>query len=163
MAPAAVEGSVNILPGVQGAAGKAISQTNRDIVAHRRALRLGQDPATAVGVDNKSAAERLREEMRLGGPPIPLATTDGPISAKAVVKRKLAALEEENGDSEFSSPPTPIPKGNDGGTQDVEDTVRFNTQTIITYGRLWEPGYKERYYEQKFHVDYNTAIEFRKT
>jgi len=27
--------------------------------------------------------------------------------------------------------------------------------------RLWEPGHKERYYEQKFHVDYHKDIEFR--
>jgi hypothetical protein len=29
--------------------------------------------------------------------------------------------------------------------------------------RLWEPGHKERYYEQKFHVDYHEDIEFRQT
>ena len=28
--------------------------------------------------------------------------------------------------------------------------------------RLWEPGHKERYYEQKFHVDYHEDIEFRR-
>ena len=30
-----------------------------------------------------------------------------------------------------------------------------------TDGRLWEPGHKERYYEQKFHVDYHKDVEFR--
>lgn len=32
---------------------------------------------------------------------------------------------------------------------------------LTTSDRLWEPGYRERYYEQKFGVPY-TDLEFRK-
>ena len=32
---------------------------------------------------------------------------------------------------------------------------------LTTSGRLWEPGYRERYYEQKFGVPY-TDMEFRR-
>lgn len=32
---------------------------------------------------------------------------------------------------------------------------------LTTFDRLWEPGYRERYYEQKFGVPY-TDLEFRK-
>src|SRR5579859_3515946 len=83
MAPSAIQASINILPGAQAAAGKAISQTNRDIVANRKALRMGGNPApapTAVA-ENRSAADALRAEMGL--PPAPAPLEGGPISAKA--------------------------------------------------------------------------------
>ena len=42
------------------------------------------------------------------------------------------------------------------------DTVRYETTSGYDANRrLWEPGHKERYYEQKFHVDYHEDIEFR--
>jgi len=124
MAPSAIQSSTNILPGAQGAAGKAISQTNRDIVANRKALRMGGNPIpqlTAVS-ENKSAAEALKAEMGF--------TSSIPISAKAALKRKVAVMEEieiENNETDNSSPATlvPMPKASNGGVvEDVQDTVR---------------------------------------
>ena len=146
MAPSAVVGSVNILPGSQGEAGKAISQTNRDLVANRKALRMGGNPQASAVTENKSAAEALKAELGL-------ASVSTPISAKAALKRKAAVLEEDdNNDTDDSGPNTPIPKGNNEVVEEPEDSVR-----------LWEPGHKERYYEQKFGVDYHNDVEFRKT
>ena len=146
MAPSAVVGSVNILPGSQGEAGKAISQTNRDLVANRKALRMGGNPQASPVTENKSAAEALKAELGL-------ASVSTPISAKAALKRKAAVLEEDdNNDTDDSGPNTPIPKGNNEVVEEPEDSVR-----------LWEPGHKERYYEQKFGVDYHNDVEFRKT
>ena len=124
MAPSAIQSSANILPGAQGAAGKAISQTNRDIVANRKALRMGGNPipqATAIS-ENKSAAEALKAEMGFA--------SSTPISAKAALKRKAAVMEEienENNGTDYSSPAmsVPMPKaGNGGVAEDVQDTVR---------------------------------------
>ena len=126
MAPSAIQSNINILPGAQGAAGKAISQTNRDIVANRKALRMGGNPIpqpTAVA-ENKSAAEALKAEMGFATPAIPM-------SAKAALKRKVAVMEEENGesnDTDYSSPATPIPipkQPSNGAAEDVQDTVRY--------------------------------------
>lgn len=124
MAPSAIQSSVNILPGAQGAAGKAISQTNRDIVANRKALRMGGNPSTAstAVAENKSAAEALKAEMGF-------ATTSTPVSAKAALKRKAAVMEGEDGnnDPDYSAPntPIPIPKPTNGVVEDVKDTVRY--------------------------------------
>jgi hypothetical protein len=128
MAPSAIQSSANILPGAQGAAGKAISQTNKDIVANRKALRMGGNPIpqpTAVA-ENKSAAEALKAEM--GFASVMTTTTGPPVSAKAALKRKVAVMEEEveNNVTDYSAPatPIPIPKNNNGVVEDVQDTVR---------------------------------------
>lgn len=162
MAPSAIQSSTNVLPGAQGAAGKAISQTNRDIVANRKALRMGGNtPQPNAIAENKSAADALRKELGLG--PVPPATNSTPISAKAALKRKAAVMEEgnESNDTDYSAPATPIPKATNGTAEDVKDTVRQNPFWNSADCRLWEPGHKERYYEQKFHVDYHEDVEFR--
>jgi 5'-3' exoribonuclease 2 len=125
MAPSAIQSSTNVLPGAQGAAGKAISQTNRDIVANRKALRMGGNPPPQPNAmaENKSAADALRKELGLG--PAPPVTDSTPISAKAALKRKAAVMEEnENTDTDYSAPATPIPKTPSGAVEDVKDTVR---------------------------------------
>lgn len=145
MAPAAIQGNVNILPGAQGAAGKAISQTNRDIVANRKALRMGGNPIpqTTALAENKSAAEALRAELGFASAPPPPSNNNAPISAKAALKRKSAIMEEENENHEtdYSSPATPIPmpKSSNGLVEDVPDTVRYAIPfalLISDYGNL---------------------------
>lgn len=116
---------------------------------------MGQNPTpqASAASENKSAADALRAELGLA-PPSAAASNGSatPISARAALKRKAELMEEEEKEeSDYSSPPTPIPKGNNAVVEDVQDTVR-----------LWEPGHKERYYEQKFHVDYYKDVEFRR-
>jgi len=119
--------------------------------------------ATAVN-ENKSAAEALRAELGLAGPTIGGPST--PISAKAALKRKSAILEEENNhDMDYSSPATPIPMAEravNTAVEDAPDPVRYVIVHDFTNLRLWEPGHKERYYEQKFHKDYNKDVAFRR-
>jgi 5'-3' exonuclease len=174
MAPSAIQHNISVIPGVQGAAGKAISQTNKDIVANRKALRMGGNPQTTAVAENKSAADALRAEMGFGGvAPMAAPTTPtntAPMSAKAALKRKADVLDEVNVNTEedvktetdYSSPATPIPKVVSGLVEDVEDTVRYTQVHSLANIRLWEPGHKERYYEQKFHVDYHEDVEFRR-
>jgi hypothetical protein len=122
MAPSAVQSSITLLPGAQTSAGKVISQTNRDIVANRKMLRMGGNPQTSPAVvENKSAAEALRAEMGLA----PVSSL--PVSAKSALKRKAGALEEEETrESDYSSPATPVPAPKtNGNTEEVKDTVRY--------------------------------------
>jgi hypothetical protein len=137
MAPSAIQHNVTIIPGVQGAAGKAISQTNKDIVANRKALRMGGNPQTTAVAENKSAADALRAEMGFGGAaPVAAPTTPtntAPMSAKAALKRKAAVMDEENENTEtdYSAPATPIPKAVSGPVEDVQDTVRYITTLVL--------------------------------
>ena len=124
------------------------------------------NPTPQAVQENKSAADALRAELGFAvtaptqqqqqqQPGTERGNVATPVSARSgLLKRKAEIMEEEqeNGESDYSSPPTPIPKVNNGVVEDVQDTVR-----------LWEPGHKERYYEQKFHVDYHKDVEFRRT
>jgi len=86
-------------------------------------------PQPTAVVDNKSAAEALKAEMGFVSAPVAATTNTTPISAKAALKRKVQVMEEDNEDTEtdYSSPATPIPKlkSNNGVVEDVEDTVRY--------------------------------------
>lgn len=73
------------------------------------------------------------------------ATEETASPASALGKRKASILEESNAS-------TPVPSDTEistGGDEEATDTVR-----------LWEEGYADRYYQQKFHVD-PKDIEFR--
>ena len=89
------------------------------------------------------------------------------------VKRKLDEVEDSDGtpaipdeDEEPGKGPLAL-KVHPDGTVEQEDTVKcvclpHSLPPILTTSdRLWEPGYRERYYEQKFAVPY-TDLEFRK-
>ncbi|TQB72974.1 5'-3' exoribonuclease 2 [Monascus purpureus] len=106
---------------------------------------------------NKSAAEILKSKLLKGSHDVqngdnelPAADEDGSSSAKleqtspsALGKRKVDAVEDETGEAgtpgrDSPAPPAPSAKDDEPPT----DTVR-----------LWETGYADRYYEQKFGVD----------
>lgn len=84
----------------------------------------GTEKASVDSVANSS------EPGDIGGLSKPPASTLG--------KRKAHLLDDENGSSSTSQVPTPVASSD----EPAPDTVR-----------LWEEGYADRYYEQKFHVD----------
>lgn len=76
------------------------------------------------------------------------------VEATRGIKRKLEAMEEDDAietasEEEASTSKLALKVNADGSVEQV-DTVR-----------LWEPGYRERYYRQKFNADINDA-EFRR-
>ncbi|KAI1475062.1 exonuclease N-terminus-domain-containing protein [Daldinia eschscholtzii] len=125
-------GADNSLPG-----GLSNSLTH-DMIVNRGA----QDTNTA----NKSAAAVLKSRIQslqseAGTGASETSSAEGQETPSALGKRKAAAIEEDNPSTPASSTAAP---------EEPEDSVR-----------LWEEGYADRYYEQKFHVD-PKDIEFRR-
>ncbi|KAI1654180.1 exoribonuclease 2 [Daldinia decipiens] len=102
--------------------------------------------AQDTNVANKSAAAVLKSQIQsLQSEASTSAPQEGGAEAQgtpsALGKRKASAIEEDN-------PSTPA--SSSAAAEEPEDSVR-----------LWEEGYADRYYEQKFHVD-PKDIEFRR-
>ena len=106
------------------------------------------------GQSNKSAAAKLKELMKakaqgnVDGAQVSeeSSATDPPVT---LGKRKSSAIEDsDSGTPGRNTPIVPATPTKKEGEM-PEDTIK-----------LWEPGYEERYYEQKFHVAPDD-IEFR--
>lgn len=85
-----------------------------------------------------------------------------------VVEESMAELGDDADDAPEDAGVVPKAlKVNADGTVDQEDTVKFVIdsarfcQLMRLFSRLWEPGYRERYYRQKFDKD-PSDTEFRK-
>ena len=122
---------------------------NHDAIVNRKAA------VEQANVANKSAAAVLKEQLRsgssLGATPQESSTEDGESTditqtPTSLGKRKADHLEDASGAPAEKTPETNQAPKND---EPPPDTVR-----------LWEDGYGDRYYEQKFHVD-PKDIEFR--
>ncbi|KAJ6256277.1 hypothetical protein Dda_8774 [Drechslerella dactyloides] len=115
-------------------------QLNHDAVVNRAQIR-------TANYANKSAAAALKAQLlqtspspTTATPQVPDAeTTSKPDQVPILGKRKLDAVDGGSGNETPSSEPA----------EENADTIK-----------LWEPGYRDRYYEQKFHRP-PSDIEFR--
>ncbi|KAJ4518973.1 5'-3' exoribonuclease 2 [Exophiala dermatitidis] len=132
----------------RGAVDKA-STTNKSAAAVLKEQMLAQR-AAATETPTKTAATNGTANGADGSP-----NTDSNTPGSALGKRKAALMEEQDAASDSGTPGrnTPLTKTD---TNEEPPPVDPDLDTV----RLWEPGYADRYYEQKFHVSPND-IEFR--
>lgn len=145
LAPEAAFMPITSLPGPLDAPRKAITH---DMVVNRSTL---QDVNTA----NKSAASALKSQLLSKGTSSEQAAADGgensqsqDVTPSGASKRKADLIEQDGA----ATPSTDSPGATTPSA--VEDEGPVDTV------RLWEEGYSDRYYEQKFHVD-PKDVEFR--
>ncbi|KIW07569.1 uncharacterized protein PV09_01525 [Verruconis gallopava] len=143
-------------------AGWSVRQITHDMMVNKKASFQAQIADTATA--NKSAAAVLKERLKRTASQASLSSTNGEqdkdsqdntdngsvIGSPTVLgKRKADVLDESEGTPGRSTPLAPsTPKGLIENPP--PDTVR-----------LWEEGYQDRYYEQKFKVD-PRDLEFRR-
>lgn len=128
---------------------KENKKINHDMIMNRGALR--RDSLTQANVANKSAAAVLKAQL-LGGALDEPPTVDGAsdeatrsLTSAISAKRKAEIIE----DNTPTAPATPDEPKSAEGEPNLDNV------------RLWEVGYRDRYYEQKFNVGPDD-IEFRK-
>lgn len=133
-----------ITPG-RGHLAKETRELTHDMVTNRGAV-------YRANMENKSAAAVLKSKLMKGKQtePEPSETPTEDTSSDAAApttlgKRKADAADQEDGEAGTpgrDSPPPPPAVEKPKSDEPAEDTVK-----------LWEPGYADRYYEQKFNVD----------
>ncbi|KAA8914561.1 exoribonuclease 2 [Sphaerosporella brunnea] len=123
---------------------KETKKLNYDMVMNRESIR-------KANLQNKSAAQALKSQLMSGT----LETAaESPVNgaeseeSTPTADTEPVVLPHKRKAAEFDSE-APTPKPAQQGDEMPPDTVR-----------LWESGYRDRYYEQKFHVD-PKDIEFR--
>ncbi|CAK7267453.1 5'-3' exoribonuclease 2 [Sporothrix epigloea] len=128
----------------------SLSAQNSAAITHDMVVNRGA--VVDANVANKSAASILKNRMqkRVAQPdeqPAPVEATVGDSGSEisAPTKRKADAIEEDTATAQKSS-----------GTGTPNATEEGPVDTV----RMWEEGYSDRYYEQKFHVDAKD-VEFR--
>lgn len=102
-----------------------------------------------ASVANKSAASVLKERLRAGKTDAAQPPQDSDSSPSSLGKRKADEIEET------SAAGTPASKTPQTGTQ-----TPVEGEAVVDNVRLWEDGYQDRYYQQKFGKDPGD-IEFR--
>lgn len=123
----------NVLP---GGLPKALTH---DMIVNRGATQNANEANKSAAAVLKSRIQALQSGATDSGAEESSADAQEPPSALG--KRKASMMEEDNPNTPASS---------SGAGEEPEDSVR-----------LWEEGYADRYYEQKFHVD-PKDIEFRR-
>ena len=158
--------------------------SNRDVVANRRKIRManisnqsaaealkaelagGAKDESAEGADVKTEeAEVNAEDAADGADDSKLAENDNevPRGIKRKAEEAEADEEEEDGDDDEPNDDDDAPPNPEADQPVSKKKLKFNPDgTVDGYVdevRLWEPGYRERYYQSKFGVP-STDTEF---
>lgn len=121
---------------------KENKKLNHDMVVNREDLR-------KANLQNKSAAQALKSQLLSGGLEETRTSAESPVNG----------AEMDDGDAPIlpSTPASAVPQkrkadmienGDDAPKTPASDNNEMPPDTV----KLWEPGYRDRYYEQKFNV-----------
>ncbi|KAK2738338.1 5'-3' exoribonuclease 2 [Myotisia sp. PD_48] len=121
-----------------------LSKADRELT---HAMVVNRGAVYKANMANKSAAAALKAQLLSGGFGTDENTEDAETppekgSKSTLGKRKSDVLDTPEAEEEVESEVVDTPVENEKKDELPEDTVR-----------LWEPGYADRYYEQKFQVD----------
>jgi 5'-3' exoribonuclease 2 len=123
---------------------KPAQALTHDMIVNRQA----GDDATAA---NKSAASVLKDRLKNKGLTSEVPADGADTSPTALGKRKASEFE---GDTAASS-------ANSGENTPAASQGQAQEEGPVDNVRMWEPGYQDRYYEQKFHRP-PSDLEFRR-
>jgi 5'-3' exoribonuclease 2 len=152
---------INLLPTPTS----TLEATKMSVDAHNPNEISGVEPhfsSETVGTES----DRIDEDFNAGE----VSDLDAIEVASIGTKRKLHDIDEGQDDLPLEDDDVPTSslamKVNPDGTVEQEDIVKCATSLLFylqltVYARLWEPGYKERYYRQKFGVELSDT-KFRK-
>lgn len=140
-----------------GAAKTEVRKLTHEMMVNKKAN--FQASVSGKTEENKSAAAYLKEQLMAkkqaaseGGVAEPTAANDDPATPQtplsALGKRKADMIQEDNGTPGGSTPGSAVSTPGGNSDEPPPDDVR-----------LWEDGYADRYYENKFH---NTDPAFRR-
>lgn len=104
---------------------------------------VNRDAVKDANAANKSAASVLKDQLKSGKRPTE--TAEGESPATSLGKRKASELGGDGEDGE-TAPAANGTQENNGDSSGPNDPPTDNV-------RLWEDGYQDRYYQQKFHKD----------
>ncbi|KAI1382754.1 exoribonuclease 2, partial [Hypoxylon trugodes] len=126
--------------GLPGGLSKALTH---DMIVNRGATQETNEANKSAAAVLKSRIQALQSTMADGSAGKPAEKSEETQAQPSALGKRKASMMEEEG--------TNTPASSSAAGEEPEDTVR-----------LWEEGYADRYYEQKFHVD-KKDIEFRRS
>ena len=146
---------INLLPTPTS----ALEATKMSVDAH--------SPNEIPGVGPHFSSEKVGIESNLIDEDFNAGEVSDPDAPSIGVKRKHDDVDDGQDDLPLEDETSSLAmKVNPDGTVEQEDIVKCATSLLFylqltVYARLWEPGYKERYYRQKFGVELSDT-KFRK-
>jgi 5'-3' exoribonuclease 2 len=123
--------------------GNMSSNINRDVKAMTHEMAVNRDAVQQANMANKTAAAALKSQLLSGkGATEDLSAADAPATSESkMTDSSVSALGKRKADLLDDETPNPSTPGTPGD------------EAVIDNVRLWDEGYGDRYYEQKFGAD----------